>query len=424
MPLDPNIILQAKGVQLENPMAQYTNFLQAQGLQQRNSQGALQAQRQQRDYAQSDAFDLALRSNPNATDEDLYRAGGLKAAPVIKARQDALKVKTDIAKDTATTKKTEQETAFAGLSHMLQGFATATSARDVATIFDNAVAAGYMPPEVADQKKSQIPSDPAQFQQYRQQQILGGLPLLDQVKQSMPDANARLSSDTSRANNAATVAATQRGQNKTEAIAQGNLTMREKEFERGPVKPGGAMSVTLQKELLESDDAAQSANNVVRTLNAAKKINDKAYSGYFAKSRAVAASNLIPGDTSGADATIDVDNMMTGQALESLKLIFGGQPTEGERKILVDMQASVDKTPKQREAIMDRAIAAAERRGKYAQEKAKSIREGRYLTEGLSPMADEPSGSAPKPIKSDADYDALPSGAEFIAPDGSHRRKP
>jgi len=30
----------------------------------------------------------------------------------------------------------------------------------------------------------------------------------------------------------------------------------------------------------------------------------------------------------------------------------------------------------------------------------------------------------PKPIASDADYNALPSGAEFIAPDGSHRRKP
>lgn len=31
---------------------------------------------------------------------------------------------------------------------------------------------------------------------------------------------------------------------------------------------------------------------------------------------------------------------------------------------------------------------------------------------------------APKKITSDADYNALPSGAEFIAPDGSHRRKP
>jgi hypothetical protein len=117
-------------------------------------------------------------------------------------------------------------------------------------------------------------------------------------------------------------------------------------------------------------------------LEAAKKINKDAYSGYFAKGRAVLASNL-PGSTPGADATINIDNMMTGQALENLKATFGAMPTEGERKILLEMQASVDKTPKQREDIMDRAIAAAKRRSEYAGSKAKSIRSGEYLTEGI-----------------------------------------
>jgi hypothetical protein len=149
---------------------------------------------------------------------------------------------------------------------------------------------------------------------------------------------------------------------------------------------GGPMSVTLQKELLESDDTVQAAKNIVGTLEAAKKINKDAYSGYFAKGRAVLASNL-PGQTPGADATINIDNMMTGQALESLKTVFGSMPTEGERKILLEMQASVDKTPKQREAIMDRAIAAAQRRSEYAASKAKSIRGGTYLTEGAPDIA-------------------------------------
>ncbi|EHH07556.1 hypothetical protein ATCR1_06806 [Agrobacterium tumefaciens CCNWGS0286] len=35
-----------------------------------------------------------------------------------------------------------------------------------------------------------------------------------------------------------------------------------------------------------------------------------------------------------------------------------------------------------------------------------------------------PEGSAPKTVKSQSEYEALPSGAEFIAPDGSRRRKP
>ena len=152
-----------------------------------------------------------------------------------------------------------------------------------------------------------------------------------------------------------------------------------------PSKSQGPMSATMQKELLESDDTVQSANNVVRTLEAAKKINNQAYSGYFAKGRATFASNVIPGATPGADATIEIDNMMTGQGLEQMKSIFGAAPTEGERKILLEMQASADKTPKQREAIIDRAIAAAKRRAEYAASKAKSIRDGSYLTQGIAP---------------------------------------
>lgn len=45
---------------------------------------------------------------------------------------------------------------------------------------------------------------------------------------------------------------------------------------------------------------------------------------------------------------------------------------------------------------------------------------------GAAPPAKSDAGpqGGPKQIKTDADYDALPKGAEFIAPDGSHRRKP
>ena len=177
----------------------------------------------------------------------------------------------------------------------------------------------------------------------------------------------------------------------------GNALSRERlDFDKAggaaSVKPAkqGPMSVTLQKELLESDDVGQASKAIISTLTQAKKINSDAYSGYGAKARAVLRSNL-PFDSKDADATINLDNMMTGQALESLKVVFGGMPTEGERKILLDMQASADKTPKQREAIMDRAIDAAERRGGFATRKAQAIRGGTYLTDGV------PEGKADKP---------------------------
>ena len=51
------------------------------------------------------------------------------------------------------------------------------------------------------------------------------------------------------------------------------------------------------------------------------------------------------------------------------------------------MQASADKTPTPRKSIIERAISAAERRAKYAEDKAKAIRGGTYLTEGVPAQA-------------------------------------
>lgn len=149
------------------------------------------------------------------------------------------------------------------------------------------------------------------------------------------------------------------------------------------------LSPTAQKELFEADETSQASDNVIQMLNEAKAINEKAYSGPFATTRAKAVS-LVPGGTEAADATINLDNIMTSQALESLKATFGGMPTEGERKILLDMQASADKTPKQRVEIMDRAIEAAKRRKAFNEEKAKSLRSGSYFKE--PPQSPQKSG--------------------------------
>ena len=65
------------------------------------------------------------------------------------------------------------------------------------------------------------------------------------------------------------------------------------------------MSVTLQKELLESDDVVQSSNSVIRTLESAKKINKDAYSGYFAKSRAGEHARRLLKDFEGTLVTDD-----------------------------------------------------------------------------------------------------------------------
>ena len=132
--------------------------------------------------------------------------------------------------------------------------------------------------------------------------------------------------------------------------------------------------------MFEADDNIQAGKNVISTLTEALSLNEKAYSGFGAKQRAVFRSNLLPGNTDSADATILLDNLMTNQALNSLKMTFGGMPTEGERKILLDVQASADKTPAQRKEIIERAIEAAKNRVIINTNKAKALRLGTHNT--------------------------------------------
>jgi hypothetical protein len=158
-----------------------------------------------------------------------------------------------------------------------------------------------------------------------------------------------------------------------------------------PGHKAGPMSVALQKELMETDDLVNSSKNVIGSIDQALKINKDAYSGYGATTRATAMSNIpFVGGTKNADATIALDNIVTGGALENLKAIFGGNPTEGERKILLDIQASPNKTPTQREEIFGRARAGIERRQKYNMQKSAAIRNGTYLTDGVPDAAQAP----------------------------------
>jgi len=244
------------------------------------------------------------------------------------------------------------------------------------------------PPEEA---AKSIPQDPQGFQNWLLQAADGAGKLRTQLAAEARDAETKANNlrvdnrvkEEGKANRGVQI----RAQDVAAETAAARLAFDQSkdQLDRTQPKPKatGPMSVTLQKELIESDDAVATNKSVKATLEAALSLNDKAYSGAGAKTRAVIRSN-VPGfgDSEAANATIDIDNMMTGQALESLKAVFGGMPTEGERKILLDMQASADKTPAQRKSIINRAIAAADRRATMAQAKAKAIREGTYLTEG------------------------------------------
>jgi len=122
-----------------------------------------------------------------------------------------------------------------------------------------------------------------------------------------------------------------------------------------------------------------------------------------------------------AGATANYENLVLGQALGQLKSTFGAAPTEGERKILLELQASVDKPDNVRQEILGRARQLAENRLRFNEQRANELRGGTFY---------KPQGSMTRaPVKqtqgiTQADYENLPSGSVFTAPDGTQRVKP
>jgi hypothetical protein len=144
---------------------------------------------------------------------------------------------------------------------------------------------------------------------------------------------------------------------------------------------GKGMNLTAkeQTELFEAEDVVNASKSVLLNLSKAKELNNKAYSGFGAGVRRSIARE-IPGvgESEGVTATTEIENLVLSNGLDQLKAIFGAAPTEGERKILLDIQGSLSMSPKEREKVWDRAMTAAARRMKTSQEKMDRIRKGGY----------------------------------------------
>jgi hypothetical protein len=189
-----------------------------------------------------------------------------------------------------------------------------------------------------------------------------------------------------------------------------------------PREDAQPLTATDKKAILEADEGVLSARTAIEALQKATDLSSKAFAGPLAGKRGYAASFL--GETSDLGkagiATAELDNVVTSNALTQLKAIFGGAPTEGERKILLDIQGSVNQPHEVRKKIYERAIEMAKSRLKFNEDRAAELRGGQFY---------KPQGSARAPVAqaqgiTEAEYAKLPSGSKFIAPDGTERVKP
>lgn len=142
------------------------------------------------------------------------------------------------------------------------------------------------------------------------------------------------------------------------------------------------LPVNVQKQIAEADEVRVASQNTISTMREALGLNDSAYEGPAADSRG--GFTALFGSDAG-EATVELENLVKGGALENLKAIFGGMPTEGERQILIEVQGSVTQPAAVREKIFTRAIAAAMARENYNRRKAAAMRDGSYYDSGFDP---------------------------------------
>lgn len=168
---------------------------------------------------------------------------------------------------------------------------------------------------------------------------------------------------------------------------------------RMPREDQQMLTATDKKAILEADEMVLSTQGAITSLNRAKELSKKAYDGATANERAWVASQF---GAEGANATRELNQTVTEGALQQLKAIFGGMPTEGERKVLLEVQGSAELPQAVRERIYDRAIGLANNRLKFNQQRAAELRGGTFY---------KPEGGAGAPQDvADAMLSPAPSG--------------
>ena len=255
-----------------------------------------------------------------------------------------------------------------------------------------------------------------------QQQDLGGtaqtlaLPGLGGAPTVVNSAKITLSPNT-----AATVGATIRGQNLTDArqrdlneiTREGQQTQVINDPERGILLVNKGTGLTrsalgLDGKAVPSENAAKSGKQwgqLGESINMARDLLPGATAS-GAGAMVDKAANFVGKSTDGADAAAKL-RTLAGWMMSNVPRMEGPQSDKdvANYRMMAGQVGDETMPTSQRLAALD---ALEEIRSRYA---------------GKGAPTPKPTGG-PAKVTSDADYNALPSGATFIGPDGKTRRKP
>lgn len=166
-----------------------------------------------------------------------------------------------------------------------------------------------------------------------------------------------------------------------------------------PREDQAPLTPTDKKAILEADEMVLSNQTAIDNLKSVldegqgKSLNERAGSGWTTSVQPWLARNDPTGffDDAKGEATTELNNVVIGNSLGQLKAVFGGNPTEGERAALRELEASANNTPAERKILLNRAIGLVEKRLEFNKQRASELRGGGYY---------KPTGMQSSPVAS------------------------
>lgn len=171
-----------------------------------------------------------------------------------------------------------------------------------------------------------------------------------------------------------------------------------------------------KKIITTAEDEIPTLQGTISALKSAKGLNDKTFTGATAGLRGKIGTSGVPGanlilDKDTAMATSEFGKLMSGEAIKTMSETLKGATTDFEMKKFETMLADPSTPPEIRGRTIDRMITLAERQLEMKEKRVAELRGGTYFKPN--------SGKA----ISKEDYEKLPKGSKYTAPDGSERTK-
>ena len=166
------------------------------------------------------------------------------------------------------------------------------------------------------------------------------------------------------------------------------------EIEKGSKKfqplKGVPLGAKEQDILNNSQQVVEAAAQTAEQLQRAFQLNDQAYSGGMPKVR-MAMGRLIGSDDPAYVASEELDNLMGRLALSQLKSTFPGAISDGERKVLTELQGSMSLPRAVRDRIYRNAIPVLQNVIQRNSNRINQIKGGYYSTRDVPASPGKPS---------------------------------